>query len=185
LIASAARCWAAWIRAFTLASHSAFDAAGNVLWAVRPQAAFAVFSASVEGAVTGIATNLAFLRVSLVDGTVLSSDAAPSGLTYTPMRTATVGASAAYTVFLNTPATDCGFGLQPPYSGMSGTFFTLREPGAMRWARAPGGITTFARIAGRAGGSLYTTVGASNQLDLDGAPEAIPPSSFFLVRMAY
>ncbi len=161
-----------------------FDAAGNVLWAVRPQAAFGVVSASVDGAVAGITTDLAFLRVSLVDGTILSSDAAPSGLTYTPMRTATVGASAAYVVFLNTPATDFGFGQQPPYNGMSGIFFTLREPGAMRWARAPGGITTFARIAGRAGGLLYTTIGASDQLDLDGAPEATPPSSF-LVRMAY
>jgi hypothetical protein len=162
-----------------------YDASGNCLWAVRPGPAYAVYRVAVDGGVIGIATDVAFRRASLTDGTILSSDATPAGLGYTAQTVSLAGGGAAFGLFLNAPATDFGLGVQAPYGGASvAHFWVLREAGATRWARSPGPSLTAWSVAARAGGFFYTSITAHNQLDLDGALEPVPATTYYLVRMA-
>lgn len=110
----------------------------------------------------------------------------PAGLYYTPSTVSPAGSGAAFPAYLNVATQDFGLGPQTPYDGTaSGHFYVLREVGSTRWARAPGPSFSLWRVAGRAGGFLYTTITAHNQLDFDGALEPVPSTAHFLVRLAY
>jgi hypothetical protein len=162
-----------------------YDAAGSCLWAARPGPAYAVHRVAVEGSIIAIATSSAFVRASLTDGSILSTDPTPAGLGYTPSTVSLAGEGAAFGLYLNAGTTDFGLGPQAPYGGAAvGHFYVLREVGATRWARSPGVSFSAWRVAARAGGFFYATITGHDQLDFDGVLEPVPPTAYYLVRMA-
>ncbi|WP_437597196.1 hypothetical protein WMF28_31785 [Sorangium sp. So ce590] len=163
-----------------------YDAAGNCQWSTRPGPEYEAYALSVGGGFIGVVTIDGFLRVSLADGSTLVEDAAPTGLTYTDRTSAPIGGDAIFAMFASAGTTDFGLGPQPPYGGSAtGNFYVMREVGATRWARSPGPAFSLSRVGARAGGFVYATLTATNQLDLDGVIESIDGTSYFLVRMAY
>jgi hypothetical protein len=143
-----------------------------------------VLDVRVEGSSIGVATAHGLVRLSLVDGTVMSNETVPqySGVGIRPY--ALMGASGLLFGDIYSGARDFGLGPLAPYSGNSGVMFAFREPGVTRWARAPLMSSWFSTFAASPG-YLYGATYLQGAVDTDGAAETLPSPKPFLYRLAY
>jgi hypothetical protein len=161
-----------------------YDAAGGLVWAVRPIEMSDVLDARVEGGTIGVAGATSWARVSLADGSVISSEVVPEyyGLGVRPH--VLVGASGMLFGDQYAGVQDFGLGPLAPYNGTMGFMFALREPGSTRWARAPQMSSWFATLAASPG-YLYGATYLQGNVDTDGVPETLAAPTPFLYRLAY
>lgn len=159
-----------------------FDQDGNQIWGVRPQSGGYIFSMRVHDGVIAIGEENHFVRLSLSDGALLSSQTVPSFLSSRPHGI--VGNDALlYGDFYSPGPKDFGLGPLAPYSGSSGTMFAFREGTQPRFARAPL-VSHLGSLAGDAPDTLYASFLVQGAFDLDGVPENAAVRTTYLARLA-
>jgi hypothetical protein len=160
-----------------------FDADGDVMWAVRPLPAAAVFSARQEDGVLGIVAQTSLVRLDVFDGSLISADPLP-GAVVPSQPFALAGADAVVYALNGSSGADFGLGFVDPYGGMaSGPFVALRAVGETRWARAP--LADHVFVGGGAANNVLAAFRATTEIDLDGTLVPLADPTVFLARLAY
>lgn len=160
-----------------------FDAAGVLVWAVRPFPLTAVHAGAVEAGVLTLVAEEGLVRMDVTDGSITGLELLP-GLDAATMSLAITSNGAVFYGANGLGPTDFGLGDLDPYGAQpTGLFMALHAEGWTRWARAPyaDGLV----VGGGAHDVLFAALRVSTTIDLDGTPVTPMMPGYYLSRLAY